>query len=116
VSYCRWSSMDFKCDLYVYESSDGVVINVASNRVVEDLPPIDFSSPEKMVESYIQQMKSMDFVTHKAIGGPCDGDSWYGLTHKRAAEIVEMLGEAGYIFPETLIEDLLEDAEEEDDE
>jgi len=112
MSYCRWSSIDFKCDLYVYESSDGVVINVASNRVVEDLPPIDFSSTAKMVESYNKQMKSMDVVTHKAIGGPCDGGSWYGLTHKRAAEIVEMLGEAGYIFPETLIEDLLEDAEE----
>jgi len=107
--------MDFKCDLYVYESSDGVVINVASNRVVEDLPPVDYSSTAKMIESYNNQMGSMDSITRQPIGGPCDGASWYGLTHKSAAEIVQMLGEAGYIFPETLIEDLLEDAEEDEE-
>lgn len=46
MSYCRWSSMDFKCDLYIYEAEDGIAIHVASNRVIGDVPAIDWSSAE----------------------------------------------------------------------
>ena len=35
MSYCRWSSDDFQCDVYVYESvAGGFVTHVAANRVV----------------------------------------------------------------------------------
>src|SRR5262245_39486685 len=39
VSYCRWSSMNWRCDLYCYEDVDGgYTIHVAGNRVDGDIP------------------------------------------------------------------------------
>lgn len=32
MSYCRWSSNNFKCDLYCYEDATGYAIHVAANR------------------------------------------------------------------------------------
>jgi hypothetical protein len=32
MSWCRWSSLDFRCDLYVYESMSGVEVHVAGGR------------------------------------------------------------------------------------
>jgi hypothetical protein len=51
----------------------------------------------------------METADRKPIGGAYDGASWYGLTHEEAAEVVKMLGEEGYIFPDRLVEDLLEE-------
>ena len=67
MSYCRWSSMDFKCDLYVYEASDGIVIHVASNRVVGDVPVIDWSSAETLHSTYKAQMEFLDTAEREPI-------------------------------------------------
>jgi hypothetical protein len=32
MSYCRWSSDDYQCDVYVYEGEYGFVIHVAGRR------------------------------------------------------------------------------------
>lgn len=32
MSYCRWSSDNFTCDLYCYESNDGFVTHIAESR------------------------------------------------------------------------------------
>ncbi len=65
--------------------------------------------PEVLNSPYRNQMSFMETVDRKPIGGPYDGASWSGLTHEEAAEVVKMLGEKGYIFPDTLVEDLLEE-------
>jgi hypothetical protein len=40
MSYCRFSSLNFMSDVYVYESEDGWVTHVASNRLLfPPLPP-----------------------------------------------------------------------------
>ena len=48
MSYCRWSSMDYDCDLYIYESESGFEIHVARRRPDIDRsklpPPVDISS------------------------------------------------------------------------
>lgn len=40
MSYCRWSSDDYQCDIYAYEAEDGFVVHVASSRkrFIEPLP------------------------------------------------------------------------------
>jgi hypothetical protein len=39
LSYCRWSSDDFQCDLYCYEDcAGGFTTHVAANRPVGDIP------------------------------------------------------------------------------
>lgn len=47
MSYCRWSTDDFLCDLYIYEHYEGFwAIHVASIRRVyhKPLPPPDPSA------------------------------------------------------------------------
>ncbi|TBB44179.1 hypothetical protein ELH49_09085 [Rhizobium ruizarguesonis] len=40
MSYCRWSSDNFKCDVYAYEdATGGYKTHVASNRILGDCPP-----------------------------------------------------------------------------
>ncbi|MGO6879430.1 hypothetical protein ACC734_17120 [Rhizobium ruizarguesonis] len=40
MSYCRWSSDNFKSDVYAYEdASGGYKTHVASNRILGDCPP-----------------------------------------------------------------------------
>lgn len=106
MSYCRWSSDDFGCDLYVYEASDGFCIHVAASRVVGDVPKIDWSSPETLYESYNTQMKFMGTAKRKSIGLPHDGDNFYGLDQMRAVETLIHLKNTGYKFPYGIICDI----------
>lgn len=109
MSYCRWSSMDFKCNLYVYEAEDGIAIHVASNRVLGDVPSIDWSSPEQMFKTYQEQMKFMGTVKREPINLRYDGDSYHGLTKENACAVIKLLGDVGYVFPDTLCRDILEE-------
>ena len=45
MSYCRFSTEDFRCDFYAYEADDGYHLHVAGNRVVWD-PPQSPYDPE----------------------------------------------------------------------
>ena len=40
MSCCRWSSDNWKCDLYCHRSSDGYITHVAGNRVKGDVPVV----------------------------------------------------------------------------
>ena len=108
MSYCRWSSMDFKCDLYIYQADDGITIHVASNRVVGDVPAIDWSSAELLYSTYKAQMEFLDTAKREPINLRYDGDSYYGLTKENACAIIKLLGDTGYVFPEGLSEDIME--------
>lgn len=112
MAYCRWSSDNFSCDLYIYESHDGISINVASRRMVGDVPEIDWSSPENLHDSYRQQMKFMEIAHHEPIGLPYDGQSFYGLSREDAIIFLEVLKEIGYNFPSSVIEDLKQEIKE----
>lgn len=40
MSYCRWSSMNWRCDVYVYEDvNGGWTTHIARNRVIFPPPP-----------------------------------------------------------------------------
>lgn len=111
MSYCRWSSMDFGCDLYVYEAEDGIAILVASNRVVGDVPKISWTSPELLHSTYEEQMEFLEIAERKPIGLRYDGDSYYGLTKENACAMIKLLGDSGYVFPEDLIRNVMESEE-----
>lgn len=111
MSYCRWSSMDFKCDLYVYEADDGIAIHVASNRVVGDVPSIDWYSAELLHSTYKAQMEFLDTAEREPINLQYDGESWYCLSKDAACTVIDMLEQEGYVFPEGLCESIMEDEE-----
>lgn len=54
MSFCRFSSDDFKCDFYAYESVDGYHLHVAGNRPDWKPPrsPYSQGSPELPQEEY----------------------------------------------------------------
>jgi hypothetical protein len=39
MSYCRWSTDLFRCDVYVYESDEGWVTHVAGRKLKHSVPP-----------------------------------------------------------------------------
>ena len=43
MSICRFSSDDFTCDLYCYQSDGGFFIHVAANRYVGECPKVDWA-------------------------------------------------------------------------
>jgi hypothetical protein len=121
MSYCRWSSDDYQCDLYVYESAEGFVIHVASKRYVfkEDLPPPLPKMPENTtgkeweIWSYAWVCrgqlvsKMLDDAEMVTIGLPHDGESFVRMDAAEAADQVAKLRALGYNAPERLEEDLM---------
>ena len=116
MSYCRWSTNDFRCDLYVYEDSfNRIQMHIAGRRhtIPDDLmpPSINYDDPDwsnlwpvrsKVVTELMKQ------YPNEPIGGPYDGLSIYFDGADEAAEWIEQkLDPLGiYNYPDTLIAEL----------
>lgn len=94
MSYCRWSSNDFDCDVYCYESSSGYEIHVANRRCVfaEPLPPLVPYEPEnpqwptQWVERSRKVSEMVERATWVPIGLPFDGKSFTESTAEDCAD------------------------------
>lgn len=118
MSYCRWSTDSFQCDIYCYEScSGGWDIHVAARRHVKDdkwPAPVPFT-PENKDEWVAWWMALSEWVKTaelRDIGLPCDGESYNEPTARDAANRLIKLRDAGYNVPADAIEALLEEAAE----
>ena len=80
MSWVRWSSDDFRSDVYVYESDEGVTIHVAANRHVRD---------------------ENDNITDKTtpINGLWDGVTYVAHSEAEAYRILHSLQDDGYHIP-----------------
>jgi hypothetical protein len=114
VSFCRWSTDDFQCDLYCYESCyGGFQTEVAGNRVIysEPLPPeVPFDWPglewRSRHEKVMQMVKS---AKCEPLGLPHDGESFNDETLEDFLARLLMLREAGYRFPDYVLERVREE-------
>lgn len=115
MSYCRFSSDSFRSDLYVYEADDGVVIHVASNRLVladDQRHPRwpDTDSVESVWSAfeldYRAFMDAVDVAERVDIGLSRDGRTYRNLTFTDAADLVRSLAAEGYRVPEGVADDL----------
>lgn len=120
MSYCRWSTDDFQCDIYCYEScSGGWDIHVAANRHIlkdGDLPPyVPFSLETKdaWIERWLKVMEWVKTAELRKIGLPYDGKSYNEPSAGDAAKRMLFLKAAGYNVPQDAIDALLEEANEE---
>jgi len=100
VSFCRWSSDDFQCDLYVYGAEGDVVsINVAGRKHVlkEPLPPeISYDDdPGGWFARHNEVMRVVGDADMEPIGLDCDGET-YSLPPEEAADKVRELIAMGY--------------------
>lgn len=113
MAFCRWSSMDWACDLYCYESSQGIVTHVAEQKVIGDIPKVDSSlflnftkeNSEKFFEQQKAQFDFLETAERKPIGLKYDGQTFYDDKDTFLYRL-KMLREEGYRFPEITEEDL----------
>lgn len=97
MSYCRFGSDQFRCDVYVYESvGDFWAIHVAGNRLVSeeprpDPPPSDwYAQGESGVAAFMAADKAMDEwmerATREEIALPYAGESICGYRRRRSGQ------------------------------
>jgi hypothetical protein len=115
MSYCRWSSNDFQCDVYVYESvNDTWTIHVAGNRIVytDRLPdpvPFDQDHLEEWSARYRKVMHMVELAERVPIGLPHDGETFECETPGEAADTLQKLLDLGYWVPTEVIKELREE-------
>ena len=117
MSYCRWSTDDFQCDLYCYEDvHGGWTTHVAGlRRERRTLAPSpytleaieaaksDSGAWAKIYRAYHDELASIPL---EPIGLPHDGQSFNDPTLEDFRARLIMLREAGYQFPDYVLEDV----------
>lgn len=119
MSYCRWSSDDFSCDLYCYQDSGGYSTHVAAHRAVykEPLPPdIELSSEPAIIDAWVNRhqhvMEMLKNADRVDIGLPYDGQSFHDSDLGEFLQRLRHLKEVGYKFPDYVIEAVIEETKE----
>ncbi len=113
MSYCRWSSDNWKCDLYCYFDGTYYVTHVASNRIAIELPELPELRPDDDMKEWFKvhqkQMKLLDGCERISIGLPYDGNHFDSPTLDDFRDTLLMLREAGYNFPDYVLKEVKEE-------
>lgn len=115
MSYCRFSSDDHQCDVYVYaDCHGGYTTHVAARRRVfaEPLPPkIEVSSDT--IDAWLGRHRIVMAMCERSelvpIGLPHDGETFEHATALECAEHLECLLDLGYRVPRYAIDTLREE-------
>lgn len=119
MSYCRWSTDGFQCDIYCYEScGGGWDIHVAARRHVKDDKwpvPVPFTpeTKEAWIEYWVALGEWVKTAELRDIGLPHDGESYNEPTAADAANRLMELKRIGHNVPQEAIDALLDEAREE---
>jgi len=121
MSYCRWSSMSFRCDLYCYESAHGYVTHVAGKRYVLDdtvqAPPLpkhgaskaEFAAWAKANNDF---HRALDEAASVPIDHPAAGETFTDADAEGMYQRLLSLQKDGFIFPEHVLTTLREEITE----
>ena len=122
MSYCRWSSDDFQCDVYVYESTgDFWSTNVAGRRriippdVLASLPvdnDDDAGSWFARIQALNQWMDANEQAWTDLSHLPSAGESFRDDTPGECADRLEALRVEGFNVPQYAIDALREEQAE----
>ena len=115
MSFCRWSTDDYLCDLYVYASVyGGFSVNVAANRrVYKAVLPEPIDPKGNFKAWYDREQLVMDIPCELvAITDKYAGACLAFATAKETVEFLQGLQVLGYKFPEHVIFDILEYTDE----
>ncbi|SRR5579883_547443 len=117
MSYCRFSSDDYQCDVYVYAHIAGYwTTHVASNRYAfqEPLPSQVSWVPGACNDDWFKRHEKVSQMVRKAklvnIGLAHDGQTFDDPTPEACADRLEQLRAAGYVVPQSAIDRLREEA------
>lgn len=118
MSYCRWSSDDWRCDVYCYaDCTGGYTTHVAGNRVVgriPEVPDIMSTDAETFTKAHRKQLDFISTAKRKTIGGPFDGESFNDPTLEAFEERLHEIKAAGYNVPDWVFKRITEEREAED--
>lgn len=113
MSYCRWSSDNWKCDLYCYGSETCIVTHVAGRRRVGDIPDdrwADFISgkitSEEYTKLYKAQMDAVEACEFEDINLPHAGETFEDDDLESFKARLLYLRGLGYNFPDYVLEDV----------
>jgi hypothetical protein len=109
MSYCRWSSDDFQCDLYAWEDvSNCWIIEIAENRLVFNEPLPDPINPADDINGYCERrtkvMELVDSATRKTIGHHLAGERIECATIEEFRKQMVNLRQEGFRFPDSVLE------------
>ena len=110
MSYCRWSSDNWRCDLYCYEDvSGGFTTHVAGNRVVGEIPaepPLVLPLPDDWAQQHSRVMAFLSTAERRPIGLPHDGESYNDPDLQSFLERVTSLRADGYNVPDYVFDEI----------
>lgn len=109
MAYCRFSSDDFKCDVYSYQSREGFVTHVAARRVITPITLVDYSSIDRTVETMVAQLKDLETAERAPIGLAHDGKSFIDGSLEELFERLTYLRGLGYNVPNSALEEIVEE-------
>lgn len=117
MSYCRFSSNDFQCDVYVYESNQGFVTHVAASRF--DVAPDEFppqlaadANPVDFVNRHLEVQAILEAAETLPIDSPHAGQTYLSATPGECAALLRKLAEDGFQVPQRAIDALTDEQEE----
>ena len=119
MSYCRFSTDDYQCDVYAYDDCmGGITIHVAGSRYIyaEPLPPhVPFSTEnlDAWMERHNKVMAMVEAAGREKIKAKHAGESFYGLDQDSAVALMEELKSLGYKFPDDVVDAMQEEVEDE---
>ena len=109
MSYCRWSSDNWRCAVYCYESDRGYETHVAANKAVGEIPPEppfseidrpDWLARHKAVLAWLRDAE------RQPIGLSRDGESYLDPDLPSFLARLESLKAEGYNVPQFVIDDV----------
>ena len=113
MSYCRWSSDDWKCDLYCYYSVCGNYITHVAGRKHVGVPENPHTPMDKEYWLFHEkQMKFLDTAEVQDIGLPYDGEHFSDPDLTSFLERVNCLKETGYHVSMWVLESIEEEINE----
>ena len=116
MSYCRWSSDSFRCDLYCYEDCRGGWTTHVAGR--KRIMPDDFQEPPfsliqtdsaEWVRQHKAFMDGIDKFPFKDIGLPHAGETFNDPTIEEFRDRVAGLITLGYNVPDCVIAEIDEE-------
>ena len=110
MSYCRFSTDDFNCDLYAYESDAEFVIRVAASRHVGDCPSVDWDgfmasrvNEQTIVDQQNAQIAWLRTCTREPIAIAGAGESFYEPDLAAFKARLLDLRSLGFRFPDEVL-------------
>lgn len=122
MSYARFSSDNFKSDVYAYESDYGFVVHVAAVRVVDEIPAVNWRDPnvDAVIAAHSAQMAALEVARREPIDLPHAGQTFHEADLDSLEARLRQLRELGYHVPEHAFEIIAwereQGAEDEEDE